>query len=149
MDRGKVGAAVVACLAAAGSLALASPAGASGLSVKVSPSKGLTNGKTVTVAGTGLPKSADGTNGTWFADECNALVTGKLTTADTPHCDVSLAKVLKVTKHGTFSVKFKVATGTVGDGACGTAGHLTCVIGIGTASGQGTVVKITFKSPPS
>ena len=142
-----IGAAVVACLAAA-SLTLASPAGASGLSVKVSPSKGLTNGKTVTVVGTGLPKSADGTNiGTWFADECNALVTGKLSPADTPHCDVSVAKVLKVTKHGTFSVKFKVATGTVGDGACGTTGHLTCVIGIGTASGQGTVVKITFKNP--
>jgi hypothetical protein len=147
MHRGKVGAALVAGLALASSLVLASPAGASGLSVKVSPSKGLTNGKTVTIVGTGLPKSADGTNGTWFADECNALVTGELSPADTPHCDVSVAKVLKVTKHGTFSVKFKVAAGTVGDGACGTAGHLTCVIGIGTASGQGTVKKITFKNP--
>jgi hypothetical protein len=147
MGRRKVATAVVACLAAAAPLALASPAGASGLSVKVTPSKGLTNGKTVTVVGSGLPKSADGTDGTWFADECNALVTGKLSPADTPHCDVSVAKVLKVTKHGTFSTRFKVATGTVGDGVCGARGHLTCVIGIGTASGQGTVVKITFKSP--
>jgi hypothetical protein len=129
-------------------MALAGPAGASGIRVKVSPAKGLSNGQTVTITGKGLPKTPSGSTSTWFADECNAAVKGALNPAtDTPHCDVNVAKALKVTKGGTFTAKLKVATGAVGDGSCGVAGHLTCVIGIGTAAGQGTVVKIAFKAP--
>jgi len=148
MYRRKIAALAVAGLAAASVLAGAGAAGASGISVKVSPSKGLVNAQTVTITGSGLGKTTHGSTSTWFADECNALVTGKLTTADTPHCDVSVAKTLTVSKSGSFTSKFTVATGTVGDGVCGVTGHLTCVIGIGTASGKGTVVKITFKAPP-
>ena len=36
----------------------------------------------------------------------------------------------------------------VGDGYCGTAGHATCVLGVGTAQGLGTIVRIMFKTAP-
>ena len=49
--------------------------------------------------------------------------------------------------NGSATARFKVTTGIIGDGYCGTAGHTTCVIGVGTALGQGTVVRVTFKSP--
>jgi len=38
-------------------------------------------------------------------------------------------------------------TGIVGDGYCGTPGHLTCVLSVGTAAGRGTVVRIAFRAP--
>jgi hypothetical protein len=123
------------------------PAGASVISVKVSPAKGLKNSQMIKVSGTGLPVSTKGKKNSFFLDECNSAVTGQLSVADEPHCDVSLAKALKVSKKGAFSTAFKVATGTVGDGSCGVAGHLTCVIGVGDTSGQGAVANITFKSP--
>jgi hypothetical protein len=126
-------------------MAAAAPAGASGVSVKVSPAKGLANGQVVTVSGAGLPATTKGKKNAFFIDECNAAVTGHLSVADEPHCDVSVAKALTVSKKGAFKTSFKVATGTVGDGACGTAGHLTCVIGVGDAAGQGGVATITFK----
>jgi hypothetical protein len=72
-------------------------------------------------------------------------VTGQLSVADEPHCDVGLAKALTISKNGTFKTPFKVATGTVGDGTCAVAGHRTCVIGVGDAAGQGGVANITFK----
>ena len=121
------------------------PAGASTVSVKVSPAKGLANGQVVTVSGTGLPATTNGKKNSFFLDECNAAVTGQLSVADEPHCAVSLAKALTVSKKGSFKTTFKVATGTVGDGSCGVAGHLTCVIGVGDAAGQGGVAHITFK----
>jgi hypothetical protein len=126
-------------------LALTPPAGASGIAVKVTPAKSLKNGQTVKVSGSGLPVTTNGKANAFFVDECNSAVTGRLSPADTPHCNVALAKALKVSKKGAFSASFKVATGTVGDGVCGSPGHLTCVIGVGDAGGQGTVVKISFK----
>jgi hypothetical protein len=135
----------VAALSLAVVVAAAAPAGASGVSVKVSPAKGLSNGKVVTVSGTGLPVTTNGKKNSFFLTECNAAVTGQLSLADEPHCDVSLAKALKVSKKGAFKTTFKVATGTVGDGSCGVAGHLTCVIGVGDTAGQGAVANITFK----
>lgn len=135
----------VAALSLAMVVTEAVPAGASTVSVKVSPGKGLANGQVVTVSGSGLPAITKGKKNSFFLDECNAAVTGQLSVADEPHCDVSLAKALTVSKKGAFKTTFKVATGTVGDGACGTAGHLTCVIGVGDAGGQGGVAKIAFK----
>jgi Neocarzinostatin family len=135
----------VAALSLAVVMAAGVPAGASGVSVKVSPAKGLKNGKVVTVSGTGLPVATLGKKNSFFIDECNDAVTGQLSVADEPHCDVSVAKALTVSKKGAFKTSFKVATGTVGDGSCGVAGHLTCVIGVGDAGGQGAVAKITFK----
>jgi neocarzinostatin family protein len=121
------------------------PAGASGISVKASPAKGLSNGQTIKLTGKGLPYTSRLGKNTFFVDECNAAVKGKLSTADTLHCDVALARAVKLAKNGTFTAKFKVVTGKVGDGMCGVPGSLTCVIGVGDTQGQGTVVKVTFK----
>ena len=68
---------------------------------------------------------------------------------DTPHCDITHAQAIRVSPNGTFSSHYRVTTGIIGDGYCGTAGHATCVIGVGTAQGLGTVVRITFKTPPA
>jgi len=126
-------------------LGAALPAGASGISIKVSPTKGLANGQSVKITGSGLPVTTGGKPNSFFADECNVLVTGKLSPADASHCDASVAKVLKLSKKGAFSATYKVVSGAIGDGSCGTPGHLTCVIGVGDLGGQGKVVKITFK----
>jgi hypothetical protein len=135
----------VAALSLTTMTAMAMPAGASGVSLKVSPSKGLANSQVVKVSGSGLPVTTKGKKNSFFIDECNAAVTGQLSVADEAHCDVSVAKALKVSKKGSFITTFKVATGTVGDGSCGVTGHLTCVIGVGDAGGQGGVASITFK----
>jgi hypothetical protein len=125
------------------SLTVASAAGAAAISIKVSPSSGLASGQTVKIVGSGLPATTNGKANAFFADECNSAVSGHLSLADESHCDVSLAKALKVSKTGAFAGTFKVATGTVGDGTCSSTAP--CVIGVGDAAGQGSVVKITFK----
>ena len=119
-----------------------------GLSVKVSPNHGLVNGQTVVITARGLARTAGGKPLTWFAVECTAAVTGRLNpSTDTPHCNVTAARALKVANNGSATARFKVTTGIIGDGYCGTVGHTTCVIGVGTALGRGTVVRVTFKSP--
>ncbi len=146
-----VASAVVACAVVSGVLLLV-PASAStpGMSVKVTPNRGLVNGQAVTISGHGLTRSDGGGNLTWFATQCTASVRGRMNpSTDTPHCDVTDAQAVRVSHNGTFSMKFRVRSGIVGDGYCGTAGHTTCVIGIGTVKGQGTVVKISFATPPS
>jgi hypothetical protein len=142
-------AAVVSVALAAVTLMGTAPAGASSaLSVHVTPSKGLVNNQSVAVSGRGLARTYHGKAETWFITECNADVQGELNaTADEKHCDISLAKQLTVSAKGTFSTHFAVATGVVGDGYCGTSGHLSCVIGVGTVQSQGTVVRISFKAP--
>ena len=123
-------------------------AGTAGLSVKVTPDRGLVNGQAVTVSGRGLTRTDGGTNLTWFATECTAAVHGRMNpSTDTPHCDVTDAQAIRVGHNGTFSTKFRVRSGIVGDGYCGTAGHASCVIGVGTVKGQGTVVRISFATP--
>jgi hypothetical protein len=133
--------------------ALPAQAGTPGVVVKVSPSQGLKAGQTVTVSGHGLPKASGGKPQTWFVTECTAAVRGRVDPAtDTPHCDITRAQALRVSAKGTFSARYRVTTGIVGDGYCGSAGHTTCVIGVGTAAGSGTVVRITFKAtqaPPA
>jgi len=131
-----------------GAAALPAPAGASGLSVKVSPNRGLANGQMVVITARNLARTAGGKPLTWFAVQCTAAVTGRLNpSTDTPHCNVTAAEALKVAHNGSATARFKVTTGIIGDGYCGTPGHATCVIGVGTALGQGTVVRITFKVP--
>ena len=74
---------------------------------------------------------------------------GSNPSTDTPHCDITAAQALKVAHNGdTFNARYKVTTGIIGDGYCGTAGHATCVIGVGTAQGLGTVVRISSRAPP-
>jgi hypothetical protein len=144
--------AVVAALAGAvGAAALAVPAqaGTAGVIAKVAPNQGLEPGQTVIVSGHGLPKSSGGSPQTWFVTECTAAVRGRMDPAtDTPHCDITHAQAVRVSSKGTFSSRYRLTTGIIGDGYCGTAGHLTCVIGVGTAQGLGTVVRISFKTPP-
>ena len=148
MYRSLAAAVTLGCLVGAAVLAGPPPAGASGFSVKVTPNRGLSNGQTVVVTARGLARTAAGKPLTWFAVQCTAAVTGRLNAStDTPHCDVTAAQALKVAHNGTATARLKVATGIIGDGYCGTAGHATCVIGVGTAQSQGTVVKITFKVP--
>jgi hypothetical protein len=143
--------AVVTC-AAVSSVLLAGPASpaTTGLSVKVSPDRGLVNRQVVTVSGRGLSHAAAGSGLTWFIAECTATVKERVNPAsDTAHCDVTHAKAIRVSHKGTFSAKFTVRAGIIGDGYCGTVGHTTCVIGVSTAKGQGTVVKITFATRPA
>ncbi len=99
----------------------------------------------MTVSGRGLARTYGGKPLTWFLAECTATVQGRMNPSnDTPHCDVTEAKAIRLSTHGTFSTRFKVETGIVGDGYCGSDGHDTCVISVGNARGQGTVVHITF-----
>ena len=131
-------------------LALPAPAGAAGLVVTVTPHRGLKAGQIVTVSGHGLPKSPKGSPRTWFVTECTASVKGRMNPAtDTPHCNISNAQALRVSPGGTFSTRYRLTTGIIGDGYCGTDGYATCVIGVGDAQGQGSVVRITFKTPPA
>jgi len=123
------------------------PAGASGIVVKVSPSKGLKKGETVKVTGSGLPYATAGAPNQFFMAECTTAVTAVLNTSDTGHCNIGAVQSLNVSQAGAFTAKIKLVTGVVGDGKCGVKGHLTCVIGVGDLTQQGTVVKITFKRP--
>jgi hypothetical protein len=129
--------------------ALPAQAGAAGTVVTVSPDQGLQPGQTVTVSGHGLPKSPKGSPRTWFVTECTSAVRGRMNpTTDTPHCNISDARALRVSSSGSFSSRYRLTTGITGDGYCGTDGHDTCVIGVGDVQGQGTVVRITFKAAP-
>jgi hypothetical protein len=151
MYRWRAAAVGVACLSLPGAVLAflaSSPAGASGLSVHVTPSRGLVNAQSVTVSGRGLARTYAGKPLTWFLAECTATVQGRMNPSnDTPHCDVTEAKAIRLSRRGTFSTRFHVETGIVGDGYCGSDGHDTCVISIGNARGQGTVVHITFRDP--
>jgi hypothetical protein len=151
MQRWSVGVIALAGVLGAATLpALAAQAGTPGMVVKVSPNQGLKAGQMVTVSGRGLPKSSGSSPQTWFLTECTAAVHGRVNpSTDTPHCDITHAQAIKVTKSGTFSTRYRLTTGIIGDGYCGTSGHATCIIGVGTAQGLGTVVRITFKTAPA
>jgi hypothetical protein len=151
MYRWRAAAVAVACLGLPGAALVvlsSSPADASGLSVRVTPSRGLVDSQTVTVSGRNLSRTYAGKPLTWFLAECTARVQGRMNPSnDTPHCDVTEAKAIRLNTHGAFSTRFRVETGIIGDGYCGSDGHDTCVISVGNARGQGTVVRITFRDP--
>ena len=149
MHRWSTAAVIAAGLVGTALLAAPAPAGAAGIAVKVTPNRGLVDGETVTISGRGLQGSGGGSARTWFVAECTAVVRGRMNpSTDTPHCDLTEAQPLHVGRNGTFSAHYRVTTGIIGDGYCGTPGHATCVLGVGTAQGLGTVVRITFKTPP-
>ncbi|MFY9782782.1 MAG: neocarzinostatin apoprotein domain-containing protein, partial [Acidimicrobiales bacterium] len=94
-------------------------------SITLSPSIGVTNGQTVTITGTGFSPGAS-----LVAVECNA------TAATVAGCNTSVLDPITVSASGDVSSTFDVATGTVGNGTCGTsAADAKCVISIGTTSG--------------
>ena len=138
------------CVALPAALAdSAGTAGASGISVRVTPDRGLAPGQNVTITGHGLGRPAGNGTPKWFVTECTAAVRGRMNpTTDTPHCDITHAQSIRISGGGSFTAHYRVVTGIVGDGYCGTAGHNTCVIAVGTASGKGTAVRVTFQSPP-
>jgi len=128
--------------------ALALPAGANpGYSITVTPDTGLVKGETVTVTGSGFPYSSSAGVESYFMAECTSAVTGALSAADTGDCNIGAVQPVTVTQAGTFSTKIKLVTGVVGNGVCGTKGHLICVIGVGNTTADGTAVQITFKAP--
>jgi hypothetical protein len=130
--------------------AIPAQATTSGLTVRVTPNQELRPGQTVTVSGRGLPRSSGGSPLTWFVTECTSVVRGRMNPAtDTPHCDIAHAQAIRVGRSGTFSTHYRLTTGIIGDGYCGTTGHPTCVIGVGTVQGLGTVVRIAFRTPPA
>ena len=108
----------------------------------VTPSKGLTNGESVKVSGTGFTP-----HDTVYLIECQADATGQngcqaITTLPTA-VTISSSGVLATTT-------FKVATGTIGNGTCGTttANASSCAVSAGNASGGDSAqAVITFKVP--
>ena len=123
---------------AAGSLALvAAPAGAAGTTLTAKPNANLTNGQSVTVKGTGFtPKDHV------YLIECLRTATGEA------GCDLSTATAVTVKADGNIPpTAFKVVTGKIGNGTCGTtkANHADCAINAGNISGGDTgTVNIAF-----
>jgi hypothetical protein len=103
------------------------------------PATGLTKGKLVKVSGTGF-KSHDQV----FLVECLAVAKGQ------SQCDINTATPATIGAKGVLSPTiFRVVTGKVGNGTCGTtATNLKkCVINAGNASGKDTAsVRIVFKA---
>jgi hypothetical protein len=106
----------------------------------VTPSTGLTNHKTVTVSGTGF-KPKDNV----YITECQANAKGEA------GCDIFTALPEKISAKGVLAkTKFKVVTGTIGNGKCGTAkaNLRKCAVSVGNASGgDSAVFKIVFAAP--
>ncbi len=103
----------------------------------VIPSTGLTNGKTVTVKGTGFkPKDS------LYVTEC--LRTAK----DAGGCDILTAVPVTASAKGVLpATRFKLITGVIGTGRCGTKStNLNkCAVSVGNANGGDTAsFNITF-----
>lgn len=119
---------------ALGSLALVAPsAGATGTILHATPSAKLTNGQTVMVKGSGFTPGDH-----VYVLECLRTASGA------SGCDLSTLKPVVITAAGKLpATAFKVATGTIGNGTCGTtkANHAACAINAGNSSGgdSGTV----------
>jgi hypothetical protein len=109
--------------------------------VVVSPSGSLKNGQVVKVSGHGF-KPGDSV----FIIEC--LTTSKNSTG----CDVATATPVTITAKGLLPpTKFKVVTGVVGSGACGTTkGNLkNCALDVGNMAGTDAgTARIIFLAPP-
>ena len=106
----------------------------------VTPSTGLTNHKIVTVSGTGF-KPKDNV----YITECQANAKGEA------GCDIFTALPAKISAKGVLAkTKFKLVTGTVGNGKCGTvtSNLKKCAVSVGNASGgDSAVFKIVFAAP--
>jgi hypothetical protein len=106
----------------------------------VTPSTGITNGKSVFVSGTGFkPKD------TVYITECQATAKGEA------QCDIDTATPVKISATGVLKkTKFKIVTGTIGSGKCGTkASNLrSCAVSAGNIAGKDTATKdIVFALP--
>ena len=111
-----------------------------GPGVSLTPSTGLTNTESVTVAGDGFTPGDS-----VYAVEC-------LETATTSAgCDTSSAVPMTVTPQGQLpSTYFKVVAGKIGTGSCGTsvANYASCIVEVANASGGDRgVATIDFVAP--
>src|SRR5664280_500635 len=104
----------------------------------VAPATGLKNGSKVKVSGTGF-KAGDHV----YVVECLATSTSQA------GCDLKTLKAATITASGVLhAFSFKVLTGKIGNGTCGTkASNLkSCAISVANASkGDSARVRITFK----
>ncbi len=121
-------------------LADASIAFGTGPGVSVTPSTGLTNGQSVTITGSNFT-AGDSV----YAVEC------LLTATTEAGCDTSTATPITVSSTGTLpSTTFKVATGAIGNGTCGTTvtNYASCIIEVATLTGTDRGVStIDFAGP--
>ncbi len=106
----------------------------------VKPSGGLRNGQSVRVTGTGFtPKDQV------FVVECLAKASGQA------ECNTATATPATINAKGVLPpTKFKVVTGAIGTGTCGTkaADLKNCAISVGNATGgDSTTARITFLPP--
>jgi hypothetical protein len=106
----------------------------------VTPSTGLTNKKTVMVSGTGFkPKDSV------YITECLANAKGEA------QCDIDTATPVTISATGVLKkTKFRVVTGKIGSGKCGTATSnlKDCAVSAGNISGgDSAVFKVTFAAP--
>jgi len=107
----------------------------------VTPSTNLKNGSTVKVSGTGF-KAKDQI----YITECLAKATGEA------GCSInSVVGPFKITSKGVLpTTKFKLSTGKIGTGTCGTtkANLKKCSVSAGTESGTDSAVfVVTFALP--
>jgi hypothetical protein len=132
--------AIAIAVVVTGLLGVATATAATTPKLVAKPATALTKGKTVKVTGSGF-KPHDQV----FLVECLAVATGQ------GQCDVGTATPATITAKGVLPpTKFKVVTGKIGKGSCGTkASNLkNCVINAGNASGGDTAsVPIAFKAP--
>ena len=125
-------------------LLVASLSGGAGATTKphlvVSPSRSLTNKKIIKVSGTGF-KAKDQV----YITECQVTAKGQA------GCDINLAIAVEISATGVLPLtRFKVATGVIGNGKCGTtaANLWKCAISVGNFSGGDTAsARISFLLP--
>ncbi len=108
--------------------------------IVVTPSAGLRNGETVRVRGAGF-KPHDSV----FIVECLATAKGEA------QCDVSTVVAVTINAKGLLPLtRFKVKTGKIGAGRCGTTPRnvRACAVSVGNMRGKdSTSARITFVKP--
>jgi hypothetical protein len=128
------------CLVAGGVVVASSAYATSTPKLTVTPSINLTNGKVVTVSGTGFVPGD-----LVFVVEC--LRTSK----DQTGCNISNVAAATITESGTMPpTQFKIKTGKIGNGFCGNkiATIRKCDISVGKVDGTDSAVyPIVFKKP--
>jgi hypothetical protein len=133
-----LGATLAVALSSGLSVAAASAAG--GPKLSVTPSTNLHNGEKVKVSGTGF-KPGDSV----YIVECLASAKGE------SNCNILNTVPATISKTGALAKStFKVSTGKIGNGKCGTAASNVkdCAVSVGNISGgDSAVFRIAFKAP--
>jgi hypothetical protein len=80
--------------------------------ITIKPATNLHNRQKVKVAGSHFPRKYS-----LVVIECNP----KVQTNDPGACDTATLRSITTNRRGSFSMRFKVVTGKVGDGRCGTS----------------------------